>query len=345
MKVIILSLVFIFSIIILKQYSHKYYYGPVSDHFNGDVFHNLEANELKTFSEVIKWKFTSKTPKWPSWIETNQAQTPPQNTQKDVRITFVNHATFLIQTPKLNILTDPVWSKRASPFSFLGPRRVKSPGINIDQLPHIEVILISHNHYDHLDIRTIKKLEQKFKPLIITGLGVCKAYLSKVIDKKRCIELDWWQTFKIADKADIHFLPAKHWSRRGLFDTNKTLWGGFMIQTKSENIYFSGDTGYGSATEVNLIKNKFKNIDIAILPIGAYKPIWFMKDVHITPEQAILIHKILKPKKTIAMQFGTFPLADEDYKEPMIDLENAKKKFNIKKNEFITLENGDFLVY
>ena len=340
---IFLTLIAIILVLLLKEHQETYYKGPSSDHFDGKHFHNLEPSPPKGLLEAMKWKFNTKSPSWPAWISTPEDNILPIDPKKTI-ITSITHATFFIQTSGINILTDPIWSKRAGPLSFLGPRRVKEPGLRLDQLPNIDIVTISHNHYDHLDIRTIKQLESKFKPIFITGLGVCKAYLSKTVDPNRCIELDWWQHYEI-NSTKIHFVPAKHWSRRKLFDTNKTLWGGFVISNNHGNIYFAGDTGFGKATEFHQIKNKFKNFTSAIIPIGAYKPEWFMNQMHITPQQAVLIHKIINPNRSIAMEYDVFPMASEDYGDAPHDLELAKKKYTIPSNKFITLENGQSIRY
>ena len=340
---ILLTVLAIFVIILLQEYKETYYHGPVSDHFNGKLFHNLEADEPKGMIDIIKWKTQTPAPTWPNSVNLPQNNLKPVNS-KNPSIISINHATFLIKTGDINILTDPIWSKRASPFSFLGPRRVEAPGLAIDNLPHIDVVTITHNHYDHLDIKTIKRLEKKFKPNFVTGLGLCTAYLNKIIDKNRCIELDWWQSF-VFKKSKIYFVPAKHWSKRRIFDTNKTLWGGFVFSNQYGNIYFAGDTGFGKATEFNQIKTRFKNFNLAIIPIGAYKPEWFMNSAHISPEQAVLIHKIINPKFSIAMEYDVFPMASENYGEAPKDLEAAKKKHKISKHRFITLENGSSISY
>jgi len=340
---IFLPIIAIIAVLLFKEHQELYYHGPRSDHFDGKHFHNLEPSPPKSFYEAIKWKLSSKSLTWPTWIAIPENNKLPASHQK-TSITSINHASFLIQTKGVNILTDPIWSKRASPLSFLGPRRIKAPGLQLEELPNIDIITISHNHYDHLDMKTIKQLESRFKPIFIAGLGVCKAYLSAVVDHSRCIELDWWGNYEFKG-TKITFVPAKHWSRRKLFDTNKTLWGGFVFSNPHGNIYFVGDTGFGQATEFHQIKDKFKHFSTAIIPIGAYKPEWFMNSMHITPEQAVLIHKIINPNRSIAMEHDVFPMAGEDYEEAPQDLNKAKAKYKIPKNKFITLENGQAILY
>ena len=248
---------------------------------------------------------------------------------------FVNHSTFLIQLGNFNILTDPVWSNRVSPFKWLGPQRMRPPGIKFGELPDIHLVLISHNHYDHLDVSTLIKIHKKFNPLIITPLGVSKLLLQKGIDN--CIEMDWWQNQKINDQSEIVCVPALHFSGRGMFDRDKTLWAGFIIKSTFGNIYFAGDTGYGDIFKQ--IGKEYGPINLAILPIGAYLPQWFMSPIHTSPEEAVKIHLDLQADKSVAMHFGTFPLADDGMWQPQEDLKKEKEKYQV--DNFYVLEEGD----
>jgi len=231
----------------------------------------------------------------------------------------VNHATWLIQLPTMNILVDPVWSKRASPFSFAGPKRVHEPGIPWDKLPKIDLVLVSHNHYDHLDIATLEALEKRDHPQFLVPLGDLDLLKSKGIS--RIAELTWWQEFKMGTTV-VTFTPAQHWSARWTWDRNKSLWGGWWIQEGQTSLFHAGDTGHGPHFKV--IREKLGTPTMAMIPIGAYEPRWFMKAMHMNPADAVESVKDLGlPKLSVAMHFGTFQLTDEGHDQPMIDLKKA----------------------
>jgi L-ascorbate metabolism protein UlaG (beta-lactamase superfamily) len=308
--------------------------------FDGKRFHNHELVE-KSVVRFLKWQFSKKTTnkKWPEYIEPTNTYPKPETRVEGDRlvVTFVNHSTVLIQTQGLNILTDPVWSDRVSPFTWIGPKRIHKPGIAIEDLPYIDVILVSHDHYDHLDIPTLKILQKKFNPHIFSGLGI-----NKVLKKHglECIEMDWWGSHNFTHEVKIHFVPAKHWSgRKGFYGNNTTLWGGFVIETISGNVFFAGDTGYGQHFEH--IKERFEEFRLSLIPIGAYEPRWFMKYMHIDPVEAVLVHQDLNSKYSLAIHFGTFKLSDEGHDQPAQDLNMALKKFKIEKNFFRILDFGE----
>ncbi len=288
----------------------------------------------KSFKDFLKWRFYSKRKDWPDWVDIDQ-QNIKSNRVKDgeIIVTFINHATMLIQIDGVNIITDPIYSKRASPFSFAGPKRVKLPGIKFDDLPNIDIILISHNHYDSFDKKTLDDLIKRDNPYILFGIGNAN-YLKNKTDKT--IEMDWGDKIKL-NKLEFTFLPAKHWSKRTLFDTNKSLWGSFAI-IGSKKIYFAGDTGY--ANHFKKIASDFDGFDLSLIPIGAYEPRWFMKYAHMNPWESVLAHIDLRSKKSIAMHFGTFQLTNEAINDPVIDLKKAMQDLKIKKDDFIILKNG-----
>ncbi len=308
--------------------------------YDGKRFYNLDhvstTSKLKNF---IKWQFNKRKSNWPKWIENQQADSIADKIEgDDLRVTFVNHSTVLIQTQGLNILTDPVWSKRVSPFNWAGPKRIKDPGIKFDLLPKIDFILLSHDHYDHLDIETLVKLNKKFSPKIYAGLKVSN--ILKKRDKSfDCHEMGWWDSHKYIDDVTIHFVPAKHWSgRKGFYDLNASLWGGFVVETKAGNIYFAGDTGYSD--HFKLIQNRFEKFRLSLIPIGAYIPKWFLSEFHIDPDEAVLAHKDLNSVYSMAIHYGTFKLSDEDYHQPGIDLNLSLTKYQIKLEEFRLISEG-----
>lgn len=276
---------------------------------------------------------------WPEWIENQQFVFEKIKSSENVRLTFINHASFLIQLPNLNILTDPIWSERASPVTFAGPKRVRSAGLTIKNLPKIDVILVSHNHYDHLNIETLLQIQKRDQTKVYVPLGDAGWLKEKGVDTT---ELDWWQMIEISN-IKIHFTPATHWSARGLTDKNESLWGSYFIQSPKYSIYFAGDTGMGP--HFKMINERFGAVDLALLPIGAYEPRDFMKNYHTNPAEAVEAMQILQAKYAIGMHFGTFQLSDESYQQPVIDLTEAIKRANIDQTKFITLEVGETKSY
>jgi L-ascorbate metabolism protein UlaG (beta-lactamase superfamily) len=340
--VALIAIIAVFNIIGLIISGPKYT-GPVTDHFDGKKFINPTGIQAKGLREVLKWATNRKRGRWNKIENLTYGAKPAARVDRGIKITFVNHSTFLIQTNGLNILTDPVWSERASPFSFLGPKRKRKPGIKFEDLPVIDLILLSHNHYDHLDLDTVKKIYQEYRPKIITPLGV-----KKFLDQKRVYvtgDLDWWDEYQLNNDIKIQAVPAQHFSGRGTFDRDATLWCGYVIKRKERNIYFVGDTGYNDKT-FKEIGERCAPIEIALIPIGAYKPQWFMSPIHCSPEEAIKIHIELKSKQSIATHFGTFALADEGREEPVNDLKEALQGNNIPQEKFIALKEGEgkFLV-
>jgi L-ascorbate metabolism protein UlaG (beta-lactamase superfamily) len=334
----VIGLFILVSLFIGYILSAPVYQGESSDHYNGKEFTNPGNVKQHGFGDLIKWVMNRDQGPWEDIEESRQVQI--SGNPGSERIYFVNHSTFLIQLGDFNILTDPVWSERVSPFSWAGPKRKRPPGIKFEDLPEIHLVLLSHNHYDHLDISTLKKIHEKFNPLMVAPLGVPAYLADNGIDS--LLEMDWWEESGVNDQVRIACVPAQHFSGRGMFDRNKTLWAGYVIRTESVNIYFAGDTGNGDFFEK--IADQYGPIHLAMLPIGAYIPRWFMSPVHISPEEAVKIHQKMNAQKSIAMHFGTFPLGDDGMWQPVQDLEKAREKYHaenfqaIQPGEFITLE-------
>ncbi len=321
------------------------YQGAVSNHFDGSKFSNhLKSDKspwdiLKLFSGFMFYKQS-----WPRWVENDPDVVSEVVTRSEaLRVTFINHSSFLVQIDNLNILTDPVYSDRTSPFPWVGPKRVRSPGIKFESLPPIDVVLISHNHYDHLDIEVLKKLYQRqqgSEPLILAGLGNGGLFSQEGLTRFK--DLDWGQR---VDQGSVRFsfVESRHRSGRGISDQMKTLWGSFVIETSKGPIYFAGDTGYGP--HFNNAYEQFGEFYLSLLPIGAYEPRWFMKDIHMNPEDAVKAHTDLHSSNSLSMHFGTFQLTHEGISQPVTDLAVALKKYEISADIFRVLEFGETRVY
>jgi len=239
-----------------------------------------------------------------------------------MRVTFINHATTLIQTDGVNVLTDPIWAERASPFSLVGPKRVRPPGLKMKDLPPLDLIVLSHNHYDHLDVPALKALQDAFPHVqIFCGLGI-KPYLERK-GLKNVSQFDWWQTAPLGPLT-VHSVPNRHFSNRGLFDQRATLWSAWVLEGPSGRAYFAGDTAYGE--HFKAAREKLGPMRLAVLPIGAYKPEWFMAQVHMSPSDAVKAAQDLRATVAVPMHYGTFPLADDGEDEAVDDLHKALKE-------------------
>jgi L-ascorbate metabolism protein UlaG (beta-lactamase superfamily) len=285
--------------------------------------------------EFLRWRFKRKVlPPKAGYHTFNQTWFEPINLSlPDDRVWWIGHSTTLIRLNGKMILTDPIFSKRASPLQFIGPKRRTPPALDIEQLPQIDFIVISHNHYDHLDYKSIQQLLARFPHVVImVPLGLKRTLLKW--GAKNTIELDWWDC-KTIDGLTFSATPAVHWSNRGLFDVNKALWCGWMIQSKIANqtktVYFMGDTSY--CVELKEIARRFPSIDLALIPIGAYAPRWYMKSQHIDPKQAVQLYDELQCHSAIAIHWGAFELADEPLDEPcqLLNEYKANRHFNLLK--------------
>src|SRR5918994_2180355 len=241
-----------------------------SDHFDGLRYFNPSGANGQPFWKLPRLLATPKT-RWPSEVQV-QPRRPPILGEPEIVVTFVGHSTFLIQTAGINVLIDPVYADRASPLSFAGPRRARLPGVRFDDLPPTSLVLLSHNHYDHCDLGTLRRLEQRFHPMAVTPPG--NGRLLRAAGFSKIEERDWWQTSRTAP-VRVTVTPAQHFSARTLFDRNRALWGGFLIETGGRRVYHTGDSGYGPHFRV--ISARLGPINLALIPIGAYEPRWFMR--------------------------------------------------------------------
>jgi len=291
--------------------------------------------------------------------------------------TFIGHATVLVQVPtangSLNVLTDPVFGERASPVSFAGPKRFQPPGVALKDLPRIDLVLISHNHYDHLDEDSVKALNAQAggPPLFVVPLGI-KPWLAER-GVTNAVELDWWDSVTLpatpsaasaqplvqrngagiaagasSDAVQVFLTPAQHWSARGLGDRMKTLWGGFALLSPKLHVFYSGDTGYSkdfTDIQARLAPRQADaqggGFDLALLPVGAYEPRWFMKDQHVNPDESVRIHRELHARRSLGVHWGTFSLTDEALDQPPKDLAAARKAQGVADDAFFTLAIGE----
>ncbi len=258
--------------------------------------------------------------------------------------TFVGHSTFLLQfAGGLSLLVDPIWSERASPVSFAGPRRARPPGMAFEALPPITAVLITHGHYDHLDLATLRRLEKRCQPLFVTGLG--HGTLLRAAGLTRIQELDWWQSFRpeSTDKRwpslELTFTPAQHWSARSFWRRNRALWGGFWLRQGALRVFYAGDSGLGP--HFALIRDRLGVPDVAFLPIGAYEPRWFMRQQHMNPGEAVETHLSLEACRSVAMHFGTFQLTDEGIDDPARALAEGLRARGVSPEDFVVPRFGE----
>jgi L-ascorbate metabolism protein UlaG (beta-lactamase superfamily) len=256
-----------------------------------------------------------------------------------VRFSFVGHASWLIQTAGLNILVDPVWSERASPFAWAGPKRHNDPGIAFEKLPQIDIVLVSHGHYDHLDLATLSKLSAKFSPRVITPLGNDQA-MRDADSAIKAQAFDWHDRVDLGDSAAVTLVPTRHWSARGLFDRNKALWASFVLETPAGKLYIVCDSGYGDGRHFRRVAEAHGPLRLAILPIGAYEPRWFMRDQHMNPSDAVKALADCGAEHALAHHHGTFQLTDEAIDAPAEALGAALDEAKIPRARFVALKPG-----
>jgi L-ascorbate metabolism protein UlaG (beta-lactamase superfamily) len=318
-----------------------YYDGPLSDHFDGVRFFDPSFTSKRGPFDFWRWQFTRDQGYWPEAAPSPFADKPPRRvTGANLRVSFVGHASILLQTAGLNILLDPVWSERASPVSFAGPRRVNAPGIAFDDLPPIDAVLVSHNHYDHLDMPTLSALATPHRPRVIVPLG--NDMVVRGSDGSVAVEArDWNEQVWLAPNIAVTPAPMQHWSARGITDRNKALWAAFVIETPAGRIYHVADSGYGGGTHFRSARERFGPFRLAILPIGAYEPRWFMHENHMNPAEAVQAFRGCGAEYALAHHFGTFRMADDAFDAPGLALDAALKDAGIPAERFRKLKPGE----
>jgi N-acyl-phosphatidylethanolamine-hydrolysing phospholipase D len=334
---------------------------PVAGHHTpGGYKNNYMGAVDKPLIDLLRWRYAAfvdglpPQPRTPTPVQAPDLATIQANGQAgsamQPMVTWIGHATTLVQADGLNVLTDPIFSERAAPVQLVGPKRQQPPGVPMNDLPHIDVVVISHNHYDHLDRQSVFALDQRAKSagretVFLVPLGL-KPWFAN-LGVTRVVELDWWQSYATRG-VTFYLTPVQHWSARTMADHSQTLWGGWAVFGSGFHWYFSGDTGYskdfsdtrqrfaGMATD----KGKGPLFDLALLPVGAYEPRWFMAEQHMNPREAAQAHRDLGAARSIGVHWGTFNLTDEALDQPPIDLAAAKKALGLSDEEFSLLKIG-----
>ena len=315
-----------------------YYEGPPSDHYNGERFFNPgfpphgNGSPQRFLNRLLH---DDRRAQWPEHVPVTHTVPPRRVEGAEMLVTWIGHATVLVQANGLNILTDPIWSTRASPFSFAGPKRVRAPGVRFEDLPKIDIVLISHNHYDHMDLATLKRLWQRDRPTIVTSLG------NDTILKREgigAVARDWGGHVGVGP-AEVVVARNHHWGSRWGTDANRALWSAFTVRLPGGNIFYAGDTGWGDGGWVREAgaQGPFR---LAIIPIGAYAPRDFMKNNHVNPEEAVRIFEALRPVRALGMHWGTFQLTFEAINEPPRRLEALKRARGIAPGRFVAVQAG-----
>ena len=304
---------------------------PFPIHFDGRRYFNPDASQARGFLDVLRWKLSTRPEPSPRFVADMEPSKPPSGVEgAELRVTLINHSTLLLQQSDIHVLTDPIWSERASPLAAIGPRRRRNPGVRWEDLPRIDCVLLSHNHYDHLDLATLRRLADRGQSQFIVPSGVGRLLRSRNIGPVH--ELDWGESLSLA-RTRIHSVPALHFSARGIFDRNRTLWCRYVIEAADRIVYFAGDTAFGD--HFRQIRVRFGAPRLALLPIGAYLPRRVMSPVHMAPDEAVRAHEILAARTSIAIHHGTFQLADEG-------LDTPKKRLRAcaPGDSFLVLDNG-----
>ncbi|MBO6639696.1 MAG: MBL fold metallo-hydrolase [Roseitalea sp.] len=320
---------------------NPYYSGPAASNFDGRTFFNPGGDEPRGFTDLLRWQLGGGKEPWPETYPSpfEPAKPEPRMGGDGLRVTMVGHATMLVQVAGLNLLTDPVWSERVSPFSFAGPYRRNAPGIAFDDLPPIDAVLLTHNHYDHLDLATLERLVAAHDPHIVTPLGN-DTIIRQTAPTARLSTGNWGDVVRLGDSARVHIEPAHHWSARGGNDRRMALWSAFVIETPAGKIYHVGDTGFHDGINYRAAGEKHGGFRLALLPIGAYEPRWFMQGQHQNPFEAVQGMALCRAAHTAGHHWGTFRLTNEAVEAPLQALEGALQNVGITPDRFQPMRPG-----
>ena len=319
---------------------NPYYRGPVSNHFDGNRFYFSGAPSTdKTLRDLLKWHVQGSRSEWPKIVPAFRGVCPEQRVES-LTATHIGHASVLLQWGSHNVLVDPVWSERASPLRWIGPRRHNAPGVSLEDLPPIDAILLTHNHYDHLDLPTLRQLVKRHNPCFLTPLGN-DSLLRRAIPGVRVTAGDWWSEHALLPKLRVVLVPSYHWSSRSGRDYRMALWGGFVLQAAGTTVYCAGDTGYADGGLFKEIASHFPQIDLALLPIGAYDPRWFMRAQHVDPNEALEIAGCLGARAVLGIHWGTFQLTDEPWDEPGTRFAEGVRQRGLDERCFVPFRAGE----
>lgn len=321
---------------------NPYYAGPVSDHFDGTRFFCPGHPTDKTRADFKRWRRERAGPPWPEAPPAFRDVPPARVEGARLRVSCIGHASFLVQTQGVNLLIDPVFSRRASPVAFAGPKRFTPPGIALDDLPAIDAILITHNHYDHMDAASLRRLARTRPCPVVAPLGN-DAILRRIDRRIAARALDWGERTEIANGVAVWLEPALHWSQRTLTDRRMALWGSFVIETPTAKIWALGDTGFGDGSLFARIGAKHGGFRLALIPIGAYAPRWFMAPQHMDPHEAVRVLALSGAREALAFHWGTFRLTDEPYDEPVALLAQALAAEGVDPGRFHVKRPGEAL--
>ncbi len=334
-----------------------------SDHFNGKTFFQPHHAQMR-LRDFWWWRLTHRSAPWPAHVPFVAQPPPPAARGDDIVATWLGHASFLLQTRQGNLLIDPVYSERVSPLTWAGPRRVHPVGVAFEALPRIDAVLVSHDHYDHCDTATLRRLEAAHHPQFVTPLRHADLLGVAGVPAERMAELDWWETATLPSGLRVTLTPAKHWSNRFGSPRNHRLWGGFYLRMgaavrsdagaapppgpdaipqREKRVWFAGDTGYDPET-IRTVRMRFGAPDLALVPIGAYEPRWFMAPMHMDPTEAVQLHRDAGARLSVGMHWGTFHLTDEGHDVPPAALARAREAAGVAAETFRAVAPGESVV-